>query len=272
LRRTRFLTHNSSIITSVFKKLRILILLLILLFVALNTYFDRVYSTDWNTPLRVTLFPINGDGSPVSEQYIKGLAGTDFLSLESFFENEAKRYGVGLERPVRFAHGAQIRELPPMLEPDMGRLGAMMWSLRTRYWAWRVPEHGSGPKPDVQLFVLYHDPDKTNAVPHSVGLQKGLFGIVNAFAAREIEGSNDTVIAHEFLHTLGASDKYDLANNQPVYPLGFAEPDRNPLYPQTRAELMGGRIPVSPEEARIPSSLRQVVVGAATALEIGWTR
>ena len=255
-----------------FKQLRILILLLILLFVALNTYFDRVYSTDWDIPLRVTLFPINGDGSAASERYIDGLAGTGFLSLESFFDTEAKRYGVTLERPIRFAHGAQIRELPPMLEPGTGTLGGMMWSLRTRYWAWRVPEHGSGPKPDVQLFVLYHDPEKTHSLPHSVGLQKGLFGIVNAFAARDLEGSNDTVIAHELLHTLGATDKYELANNQPIHPIGFAEPDRTPLYPQTRAELMGGRIPTSADEARMPTSLRQVLVGPFTAVEIGWSK
>jgi hypothetical protein len=253
-----------------FKQIRILILLLILLFVALNTYFDRVYSTDWDIPLRVTLFPINGDGRAASEAYIGGLAGTDFLSLESFFESEAKRFGVSLDRPVRFAHGPQIRELPPMLGPDTGRLGAIMWSLRTRYWAWRVPEHGAGPKPDVQLFILYHDPEKTDSVPHSVGLQKGLFGIVNAFAARELEGSNDTVIAHELMHTLGATDKYQLANNQPIHPIGFAEPDREPLYPQTRAELMGGRIPTSASSSKIPTSLRQVTVGPITAREIGW--
>ena len=35
------------------RRLRISILLVILLFVALNTYFDRVYSTDWNIPLRI---------------------------------------------------------------------------------------------------------------------------------------------------------------------------------------------------------------------------
>jgi hypothetical protein len=254
------------------KQLRILVLLLILLFVALNTYFDRVYSTDWDIPLRVTLFPINGDGRPATERYIGDLTGTDFLSVESFFKTEAKRFGVELEQPVRFAHGAQIRELPPMLDPSANQLSAIMWSLRTRYWAWRVPEHGAGPKPDVQLFVLYYDPEKTKMLPHSIGLQKGLFGIVNAFAAREMEGSNDTVIVHELLHTLGATDKYQLTNNQPIHPIGFAEPAREPLYPQARAEIMGGRIPMSPSSSKIPTSLRQVVVGPLTAQEIGWTK
>ena len=44
------------------RRLRIAILLVILLFVALNTYFDRVYSTDWNIPLRIAAYPINADG------------------------------------------------------------------------------------------------------------------------------------------------------------------------------------------------------------------
>ncbi|NLG78102.1 MAG: hypothetical protein GX535_17840, partial [Xanthomonadaceae bacterium] len=52
------------------RRLRILILLLVLLFVALNTYFDRVYTTDWDTPLRVAIYPINGDGSPEAERFI----------------------------------------------------------------------------------------------------------------------------------------------------------------------------------------------------------
>jgi hypothetical protein len=254
-----------------FKRLRILVLLLILLFVALNTYFDRVYSTDWNIPLRVTLFPINGDGSAVSERYIQELQGTDLAPLERFFRDNAKQYGVTLDDPIRFARGAQIRELPPMLEPGTGALGRLIWSLRARYWAWSVPASGTGPKPDVQLFVLYYDPETSPALPHSIGLQKGLFGIVNAFADRTMEGSNDTVIAHELLHTLGATDKYALETNQPLYPIGFAAPDRTPPYPQTHAELMGGRVPISPTESTIPVSLRQVVIGPLTAREIGWT-
>jgi hypothetical protein len=254
-----------------FKRLRILVLLLVLLFVALNTYFDRVYSTDWDTPLRVTVFPINGDGSPVTERYIGTLDGETFVTVDAFFEEQAAQYGIALRQPVRFALGGQIRELPPILEPNSGLFTSIVWSLRTRYWAWRAPEH-DGPKPDVELFVLYHDPQKSKTLPHSIGLQKGLFGIVNAFADREMEGSNDTVMAHELLHTLGATDKYHLGDNQPLHPIGYAEPDREPLYPQRYAEIMGGRIPSSAAESRIPASLRQVIVGPATALEIGWTK
>lgn len=252
------------------RKLRIAVLLIILLFVGLNTYFDRVYSTDWNIPLRVTAYPINADGSPETQQFIQRLNADELRPLESFFEREAQRHGLSMERPVRLTLAPQLRELPPMIEPGAGTLSVIVWSLRTRYWSWQAPT--SGPAPDVKLFVLHHDPARSSSLPHSIGLSKGLFGIVNVFADRAMMGSNDVVIAHELLHTLGATDKYDPATNQPLRPDGYAQPDREPLYPQTHAELMGGRVPVSPDESRIPESLRHVLLGAKTAAEIGWSK
>ena len=84
-------------------------------------------------------------------------------------------------------------------------------------------------------------------------------------------GSNNIVIAHELLHTVGATDKYDLATEMPLYPAGFADPARTPLYPQDDAEIMAGRRALSAQEAEMPASLRNVVVGPATAREIHWT-
>lgn len=254
-----------------FRKVRIAILLLLLLFVALNTYFDRVYSTDWDIPLRVAVFPINADGTEESERYVQSLEDDDFLALQGFFTEEAERYAVDVDPPIRFALAAPIRELPPMLEAGAGMLGVMSWSLRMRHWAWSVPENPAGVTPDIKLFLLYHDPARTRLLPHSVGLQKGLFGIVNVFAAKHMAGSNDTVTAHELLHTLGATDKYDLHTNLPQYPAGYAEPNLKPLHPQSLAELMAGRIPLSRTRSEIPEFLGEAVIGPLTATEIGWT-
>ncbi len=251
------------------RKFRIAILLLILLFVALNAYFDRVYSTDWKDPLRVTLFPINADGSPVTDRYLQSLSATALQPLESFFSTEGTHYTVGLEQPVRFTLAQQLRERPPLVAQDASRLAVIAWSLRTRYWARRID---GPPGTDIKLFVLYHDPQRSPVLPHSVGMQKGLFGIVHVFADRSMDGSNDTVIAHELLHTLGATDKYRPGDNLPRHPEGYAEPQREPLYPQAFAELMAGRIPLSADEAEIPQSLQQVVIGPLSAAEIGWTR
>jgi hypothetical protein len=255
-----------------FRKFRIAVLLLVLLFVGLNTYFDRVYSTDWDIPLRIGVYPINADGSKAAARYIAALEAKNFRPIEEFFAAEGQRHGIAMERPVRFYLGQPVTELPPKLAQRAALPSVMMWSLRTRYWAWRAAEDLPGAPPDVQLFVMYHDPAQHPVLPHSVGLQKGLFGIVNAFAEPRADGMNLTVCAHELLHTLGASDKYHLADNQPQHPQGFAEPDRQPLYPQRFAELMGGRIPLSATESEIPRSLDEVLIGPLTAAEIGWKR
>lgn len=251
------------------RKLRILVLLLILLIVALNTYFDRVYSTDWDIPLRVTVYPINGDGSAKVERFIARLESERFQTLEAFFDEEARGWGLTLANPVNFRSAPPLLERPPELNRDANVFGIMAWSLRMRYWAWRTPEL-PGAAPDIKLFVVYHDPDITATLAHSVGMQKGLYGVVNVFAEQRMTGSNDVIIAHELLHTLGASDKYDPNSSQPLHPIGYAEPDRQPLLPQTYAELMAGRIPLSRKAAAIPESLNQVVVGPQTAAEINW--
>ena len=141
-----------------------------------------------------------------------------------------------------------------------------------RFWAWRKADPGERPRPEVRLFVVYHDPTRVERVAHSLGLQKGLIGVVHAFASDGQEAENNVVLAHELLHTLGATDKYELGTNQPAFPDGYAEPERQPLLPQHLAEIMAGRIPLEQGKADIPHGLHQVVVGGKTAREINWLR
>jgi hypothetical protein len=58
----------------------------------------------------------------------------------------------------------------------------------------------------------------------------------------------------------------------PAYPDGYADPERMPLFPQLKAEIMGGRIPISETQAIIPNGLKEVSVGSQTAAEIRWLR
>jgi len=97
-----------------------------------------------------------------------------------------------------------------------------------------------------------------------------LVGVINAFASPAMAGSNNTIIAHELLHTLGATDKYDPATNLPRFPDGYADPEQHPRYPQEYAEIMGGRIPLTTSQAETPRSLAQTLIGQATAREIKW--
>ena len=138
-----------------------------------------------------------------------------------------------------------------------------------RWWVYRNTDT-AGPSPQVKMFLLYFDPAQSSRLAHSTGLQKGLIGRVNVFAARDMAKQNNVVIAHEFLHTLGATDKYDPVTNQPLYPDGYADPDLKPLLPQRYAEIMAGRTPISLIEAVTPASLDDALIGSKTAQEINW--
>jgi hypothetical protein len=252
-----------------FRTVRITLLLLVLFFVAMNSWLTRLRSTDWDDTLWVAVYPVNGDGSEVTQQYIQSLSRDTFRPVESFLARESARYGLDIREPATLRLAPQVDQQPPRPPENGSTLSIMLWSLKLRYWAYK---HDSfdGPQPDVQMYVVYYDPARHDRLDHSLGLQKGLIGVVNAYAARHLAPRNNVVIAHEFLHTVGASDKYDMASNLPIYPQGYAEPERHPLYPQRYAEIMGGRIPVSEQQAEMPPSLSASRIGSATALEIRW--
>lgn len=254
-----------------FKAIRIAILLVILFVVATSSWLTRARSTDWNNSLWVKIYPINGDGSALVADYIDTLDLADFADIEKFMKEEVTRYGQEVARPVRMELGQAIASQPPLLSGDPGPLSVMWWSFRIRLWASDVAGGQDSPAPDVRIFVRYHAPRDRMVLENSVGLQKGMVGVVNAYAGRRQAGANNVVIAHEFLHTLGATDKYDLSNGMPDFPDGFAEPERNPRFPQRFAEIMGGRIAFADGEALIPQSLKYVRIGPRTAAEIRLT-
>jgi hypothetical protein len=251
-----------------FKAVRISILLFILLFVALSTFLTQARSTDWNNSLWIKVYPINADGSAEATKYVAGLKTSDFEGIEKFLTRETLRYSKSISRPVRLEIGSEIDEQPPQLGDQPNVLSVMIWSLKMRWWAGSVTDAQDRIDPDVRIFVRYHKPDYSIVLENSVGLQRGMVGIVNGYASRRFKGTNNVIIAHEFLHTLGATDKYNAYDGQPIGPDGLGEPDRQPLYPQRYAEIMGGRIALAEDDAEIPKSLKYAVIGSLTASEI----
>lgn len=252
------------------KRIRVVILLFILALVAANTWLTQWRTTDWDRTLWVGIYPISGDGSQRSANYIKGLTAETFAPVARYLAQEAARYKIAQKNPVEIKLAAEINAKPPEPPENRNIVTVGLWSLQLRWWAWKHQRLPNGANPDIQIFVLYHDPDQHDRLRHSLGLQKGLIGVVNAFATRSQAGSNNVIITHELLHTVGASDKYDPATNMPIYPQGYAEPDANPRHPQRYAEIMGGRIPVNEQSAEIPAALKYTQVGLLTAQEIGW--
>lgn len=254
-----------------FRQIRILFLLLILLGVALTTWQTKMRTTDWDKSLWMVVYPINGDGSDASQRYIDQLKEPVFKPVETFLQREAKRFAVDIEQPLTVKLAPVLEDLPPTPPESGNPLKIAWWSLKMRYWA-LTHNNFDGPTPDIQMFVLYHDPARQKQLAHSLGLEKGLIGVVNAYAGKKMAARNNVVIAHEMLHTVGATDKYDLSTKLPIYPLGYADPHRVPLYPQSKAEIMAGRTPLSESDAEMPSGLRSTIVGESTAIEIRWLR
>ena len=248
--------------------LRVLILLVVLLLALGLTIGERMWVRSWDGPLEVAVYPIAVDEA--SAAFVDELTAGDFQGIGAYLSDEARqRWQRSIAAP-RIELQAPIRALPPAPQAG-GRLEAIRFSLRLRWYAFRNTPFWRN-LGRVRLFVLYHELRYNEPLPHSLGLQKGLIGVVHVFASDEQRAQNQVVITHELLHALGATDKYDRDTDQPLYPIGYADPYAQPPLPQATAEIMAGRIPISASKAVIPKDLTETMVGYATAAEIGWSR
>jgi hypothetical protein len=252
------------------KKIRLVILLSVLAVVLKQRFLDTA-DLSWKNNFYVAVYPVNADGSAVTAAYIKTLGQADFQPVVDFFASEAQRYSLGMRHPVEVQLGAAVKNIPPVTPVGGNMFDAVVWSLKFRLFAWNnSPSVPVNPK--IRLYLLYHNPATSSALKHSTALSKGRVGSINLFADAAYAKQNLVITAHELLHTLTATDKYDLATNLPAHPDGYAEPDKSPRYPQDFAEIMGGRLPVSPTKAVIPDDLSRTLIGDKTAREIGWRK
>jgi len=255
-----------------FKAIRVSLLLVVLAIVAIYTNEQRYSSQSWKDPLEVVIFPINAEGSEATERFIRSLVDEDFAEIDRFTARVSEKYYLRTSVPTLTRIGPQVKVLPPANpRPDANFIEVISWSLRYRYWAWKNTPDKASNFHRVRMFVLYHTPTPGRELQHSFGMNKGLLGLVHAFGAKELQGRNNLVIAHEMLHTVGATDKYN-ENGEPIFPEGYAEPNKKKRYPQRRAEIMAGRIPLNSDESSMPTSLRKCVLGDLTAQEIRWKR
>lgn len=253
-----------------FKNFRILVLLIILASVANYVKDQKLVTQGWYKSLDIVVYPINPSNSPSVDRYIDALSLRSFSRIDNMVKRESKKYNIVSSVPTNTRLGQTLSKIPPPPpSPDSNILNIMMWSLKLRIWVWKNAPDEINDKHLIRMFVLYHDPSIMPQLQHSVGLQKGLVGIVNAYGVISQAIQNSMVIAHEFLHTVGASDKYDAQGN-PIAPDGLGNPNQSPLYPQKNTEIMAGRRALSSSHAEMPNSFKRIVIGEKTAREIGW--
>jgi len=250
-----------------FRRLRILILLGVLAGALSFTWLDQSMVRGWRAPLDVVVTPINGDGSREAAETIRLLQASDFDDINAFLEREIARYGVKQARPMQATLLPELKGMPPAPPRDGNVLKTMLWSLKMRWWVYQQSDAWLPQLGRIKLFLLYHAPQDGVALEHSLGLQKGLIGVVHVFADPQQVRQNNIVIAHELLHTLGATDKYD-AGGMPRYPQGYAEPHLPQSVPRREAEIMAGRLLDGNGRAVMPAGLERCIIGPLTAYEI----
>lgn len=251
-----------------FRRIRILILLGVLVAAAGLTWLEQTMVRGWRAPLDVAVIPINGDGSAAAAETIRSLRVSDFADIDRFLQREAARYGVK-QAAIDLVLQPELKAQPPAPPRDGSLLKTVWWSLKLRGWVYRQSDSLLPQLGRIKLYVLYHAPRQGVPLEHSLGLQKGLIGVVHAFADPGQTQQNNIVIAHELLHTLGATDKYD-AEGRPLYPVGYADPEWPQQVPRRDAEIMAGRYLAANGQALMPPSLERCVIGALTAHEINF--
>lgn len=255
---------------SVLKLMRVVVLLSILLVLVVGTWMTEKRLASWDRPARVAVYPIVADDATVTFDYAQNVDEATFAAVNEFMARESMPYGI-TATPAFYIQVAPVStELPPEIPDQYSPVAIAWWSLKMRWWAWRMGFNDDLVGIDIQIFILYHGAEDRTEVDISVGMRKGRYGVVNAFAKKSMSPRNLVIFTHELMHVLGASDKYNRSTGEPEYPFGFANPNQQPLFPQQRAEIMGGKIPLSSVVSKMPRSLKQCKIGRRTAEEIGF--
>lgn len=254
-----------------FFRVRVTVLLLALFGVALYAWNDarsRSARRDWARPLEVAVVVLAEPG--VDEAAIESFRAR-LPALEDRFYFEKQRYLRGSWKPFAFT---MFGPLPPHGDaPKLDEEGFLALAGHS-YAIWRyfgeVDERAHlTPKAFAsRIYVTVRAPREANRTfAEGESEQDGRIGSVDV----ELDPSSVDyalfVVAHELMHTVGATDKYD-AKGRPKFPEGLADPDAGSY--QVDVEIMAQTRPVTSDLFAPPDSLGNVGVGPATAREIGW--
>lgn len=255
---------------TLFKLMRIVMLLSIFFVILISTWMTENRMAAWERPILVTIYPIAADDMAETREFVEAIDLDEFKAVNRFMDRASAPYGFSVTPAFRFQLAQPLSQPPPPVPDQFDTAAIAIWSLKMRWWAWRQDWKDGLVSPDIQMFVLYHGLNGNRETGISVGMRKGRYGIVKAYARETMNPSNLIVFTHEMLHVLGATDKYILSTGEPIFPEGYADPAKRPLFPQKRAEIMGGRIPVNSFSSVMPDSLEECVIGRKTAEEIGF--
>jgi hypothetical protein len=255
-----------------FFRVRVGILLAILVGVLLWAWHDvhsRRARTDWNHTVEVAIVVVRT--SALDEGAI-ALFRKRASALEDRLADEMHRHRPGAPRPFALTVLGPVDGVdPPAIDGEgvvsAARHGMDLWKYTSDIDT-RVGRSGSAF--DSRIYVAVRAPaSEARQMVEGDSEDGGRVGTVRVELDPSMVDFAWFVVAHELLHTIGATDKYDAAGRI-VAPDGLPEPDVVPRYPQRFADVMTRGRAVSASEESVPASLDELAIGPATAREIGW--
>jgi hypothetical protein len=225
----------------------------------------------FNNPTGVThIYPI-GKTTP-------SLSYNSAYKLKEFYEREAQKYGANFtltietkgpydlltEPPNEDPPDLEVEELHPG-KPTPRNLGAPSGkTLQLFFDAEAQKQNIDFSKYDIINYVYFTSGE--GRFTSTIGSERKAF--THVFISYDAPRHTLQTMIHETGHVLGAGDLY--AGFICLYPDGFAEPDKQPLYPQTKACVMCGNIPLSEREALTQVPYEDIILCDKTAEEFGW--
>lgn len=265
---------------SAFRRLRVLLLLLALAVLgiyAMDLQVERDARREWLRPLHVAVVLVElGELTPSVEHAFRARArdAADLLAVER------RRYLARSDVPFVFHVFGPVRGESRPRAPDedaesgeAGLFDRMLYGIELRRFLRGLNDAArlDADRFDVRMYVFAQPaaPGHAARFVEGVGESGGELGMVDVDLDLTMIDTAWIAVAHETLHTVGATDKYTDSGRSAV-PEGLADPTRQPLYPQKHAEIMAGEIALSPDEGRLVDRLEDVRIGTTTAREIGW--
>ena len=227
----------------------------------------------WDHTLTVAILLVRLE--PIDDVAVAALR-KQLPALEERLSAELARYRPGAPHPFRFELKDPVDgTAPPPAPASDGPVDLAMYAYALDSYVSDVDKRAGldASLYDVRIYVSLRRPRQAEVtLAEGRSQQGGRIGIVEVELDTDAEGAHLplVVVAHELMHTLGATDKYD-ASGRTLVPLGLAEPDRVPIFPQRYAEVMARNRPISATVEKVPESFAQIAVGPVTAREISWT-
>jgi hypothetical protein len=136
--------------------------------------------------------------------------------------------------------GRELQQAPPKMSEQPSILNNILWSLKFRFYAWKQHQSIRWFTEFNSIFEFY-DPKQTREL--NTQLHWSVDDWFSQFICLSKTGrTNNVVLVHELLHGFGATDKYNLSNGEPIFPIGYAQADKQPSIHKLKLKLWG-RIP-----------------------------